>query len=573
MTDLSSDRFEFGGFQLDIGRRLLLGADGLPVSLTPKAIDTLVHLIEHRGKVVTKEALISAIWPDTVVEENNLNQNISALRRALGGSRKENRFIRTVPSRGYSFVAPVSAVGLQSATMSSHPLKVLAVLPFKPLVEESSDASLELGMADTLIARLSTISELVVRPISSVRNLNRADQDPLLAGRQLGVDSVLEGTLQKYGTKVRVSARLLNISNGKALWSGTFDEPFTDIFILQDAIAEKVVKALELHLNPAEMDRLTKRDTTSTEAYRLYLKGRFYWWNTDPDEFKKSREYFHRAVEADPEYALGYCGLNSFYGFGAAWGFMPPEVGWPKAEWAVRKALELDDTLAEAHLGSAAFKMVHRDMEGAEAQAKRGIALNPRFDEIHYLYSFLLVVVGRFDEAIQAARRALECNPFSARINLNLGDTFYYAGKLDDAVAQYRQAIELNPKDAPTHQALGNALEQLKDYGAALAAWLRAATLEGDVEIAKILQSASGSEFDGATKAISLAKLGRLEKALEGGAYIPAAHFLRLYLRLGNRGKALEYLRPAREERNVFALLIDRDPQFASINTLGKSQQ
>lgn len=570
MTVPSPDRLEFGSFQLDIGRRLLLGADGLPVSLTPKAFDTLVHLIEHRGKVVTKDELISAIWPDTVVEENNLNQNISALRRALGEGRKENRYILTSPGRGYSFVAPVSAIGLKLPEVS-RPMKALAVLPFKPLVEESSDAPLELGMADTLIARLSTISELVVRPISSVRNFARADQDPLLAGRQLGVDSVLEGTLQKYGSKVRVSARLLNISNGKALWSGTFDEPFTDIFILQDAIAEKVVKALELHLNPADMDRLTKRDTTSTEAYRLYLKGRFYWWNTDPEEFKKSREYFHRAVEADTEYALGYCGLNSFYGFGAAWGFMPPDVGWPKAEWAAQKALELDDSLAEAHLGSAAFKMVHGDLEGAEAEVKRGIALNPRFDEIHYLHSFLLVVCGRFDEAIQAARRAIECNPFSARINLNLGDAFYYAGRFEDAVAQYRQAIELNPKDAPTHQALGNALEQLKDYEGAMAALIRAAALEGDIEIVNILQSASDAEFDRATREVSLRKLSRIEKAVEGGAYVPAAHFLRLHLRLGDRKKALEYLRPATEQRNVFSLLIARDPQFASIKTLSEN--
>jgi DNA-binding winged helix-turn-helix (wHTH) protein/Tfp pilus assembly protein PilF len=571
MTEPSPDRLEFDGFQLDIVRRLLLGADGLPVSLTPKALDTLVHLIEHRGKMVSKEALISAIWPDTVVEENNLNQNISALRRALGGSRKENRYIVTVPGRGYSFVAPVNAVGFKPENESSRSLKVLAVLPFKPLVEESSDAPLELGMADTLIARLSTIRELVVRPISSVRNLTRADQDPLLAGRQLGVDFVLEGTLQKYGSKVRVSSRLLNVSNGKALWSATFDEHFTDIFILQDAIAEKVVQALELQLNPTEVNRLTKRDTTSTEAYRLYLKGRFYWWNTDPEQFKKSREYFHRAVEADPEYALGYCGLNSFYGFGAAWGFMPPEVGWPKAEWAIKRALELDDTLAEAHLGNAAFKMVHKDLEGAELEAKRGIALDPNFDEIHYLYSFLLVAAGRFEEAIQAAHRAIECNPFSARINLNLGNTFYFAGRIEEAVAQYRQALELNPRDIPTHQALGDALEQLNDREEAIAAWLRAATLEGDMEISNLLQAAYDSEFEQAMKAVSHKKLSRLGKAVESGRYVPAAHFLRLYLRLGDGQKALEYLRPAIDQRNVFSLLIDRDPQFASIDALLRS--
>jgi len=559
------DRYEFGGYQLDIRRRLLLGIDGLQVALTPKAFDTLLHLIENRGSVVTKEALMKAVWPDTVVEENNLNQNISALRRALGEGRSENRYIATVPSRGYRFVAPVRLFGLNQPSEFSPPLKTLAVLPFKPLLESNGDASLELGMADTLIARLSTLHELVVRPMSSVRNFNRSDQDPLLLGRQLGVETVLEGTLQKYESKVRVSARLLNISDGKALWAGTFDEPFTDIFLLQDAIAEKVVKALKLHLKPADMSRLIKHDTSSTEAYRLYLKGRFYWWNTDPSEFKKSREYFHRAVEADPEYALGYCGLNSFYGFSAAWGAVPPEEGWAKAEWATKRALELDDTLAEAHLGNAAYKMVHRDWDGAEAEAKRGIELNPSFDEIHYLYSFLLVVMGRFDEAIVAAQRALECNPFSARINLHVGNTFYYAGRLREAVDQYRQAIELNPKDEPTHEALGDALEQMKDRAGAIAAWLRATELSGDSEVASILRSATVPGFDGAVKAIAGKKLERLNSMVKSGGYVPAVHFLRLYLRMGEKERALPYLKKASEERNAFSLLIARDPQFAAL--------
>lgn len=565
MADPLRNRYEFGGFQLDIGRRLLVGADGVPVALTPKALDTLLHLIEKRGTVVTKEDLLKAVWPDTVVEENNLNQSISTLRRVLGGALKENRYIVTIPSRGYSFVADVRMLGVNAPSESVARLKVLAVLPFKPLVEEDNDASLELGMADTLIARLSMIRELVVRPISSVRSFGRSDQDPLLAGRQLGVDAVLEGTLQRHGAKVRVSVRLLNIADGKALWTGSFDEQFTDIFLLQDSIAERVVKALELHLSPAAMDRLTKHDTTSTEAYRLYLKGRFYWWNTDVNEFRKSREYFHRAVEVDPEYALGYCGLNSFYGFAAAWGTIPPDEGWAKAEWAIHRALELDDSLAEAHLGNAAFKMIHRDWEGAEAEAKRAIELNPSFDEVHYLYSFLLVAMGRFDDAVAAARRALDRNPFSTRINLNLGNTFYYAGRLDEAVHQYRQTIELDPKDALSQEALGDALEQLKDHHGALSSWLRAAELAGDVEVAAVTRKGAVERFDGVVKEIAKKKVQRMDAAVSRGVYVPAVHYLRQLLRMGERERALLYLEKALIERNVFSLLIARDPHFVAV--------
>src|SRR5262249_25004424 len=161
-----------------------------------------------------------------------------------------------------------------------------------------------------------------------------------------------------------------------------------------DVISARVVRALAIELSSEDKMLLTKRDTESTTAYRLYLKGRYYWWKTSPEEYSKSRNYFHRAVEEDPSYALGYCGLNGFYGYGAAWAFLPPEEGWPKAEWAITKALELDGSLAEAHLGKAALTMVYYlDWEGAEKEAKRAIELNPGFDEIHYMYSFYLLVM------------------------------------------------------------------------------------------------------------------------------------------------------------------------------------
>ncbi len=536
----------------------------MPVALTPKALDTLLYLIEHRGKVVTKEALLEAVWPDSQVEENNLNQNISALRRALGGPRSENRFIVTVPGRGFNFVASVSTPAQPAATGATA-LKTVAVLPFRPLVNADSDASLELGMADTLIARLSTIRRLVVRPISSVRSYAQSDVNPLLAGQQLGVDSVLEGSLQKHGQKIRVTARLLNTASGKALWAGTFDEQFTDIFGLQDSIAEKVAKALEIQLSEADRTRLTKHHTASVEAYQLYLKGRFYWWKTDPHEFKMSREYFHRAVEVDADYALGYCGLNSFYGFSSAWGLLPPEEGWTKAEWAIRKALELDDTLAEVRLGMAALKMINKDWAGAEAETVRGIELNPQFDEIHYFHSFLLMVAGRFDEAVVACRRALACNPFSLRINLQLANTFYLSRRFEEAVCQYRETIEMNPDDAVSHERLGEVLEQMSKQSEAVEEWLHAATLAGDSEIARTIRSASSKGFDKVVRDVARKKLERSSARIQRGEYVPSAQLARLYLMLGDKERALGLLQKASDERNVYTLLVARDPLFDSL--------
>src|SRR5579862_9060386 len=351
--------YEFDDFRVDPGRRLLLGGDGRPLPLTPKAFETLVYLVQHTDVVLGKATLMRAIWADTIVEENNLNQCISALRRVLGEKRAENRYIVTVPGRGYRFVAPVNKLKPPVIASGAEAIPKIAVLPFQPLARNNRDESLEMGMADTLIARLSRIPDIVVRPMSSVRKYADLKQDVLAAGRELGVESVLEGSLQQQGNRVRVSVRLLNVSNGVSLWAGTFDEEMTDIFALQDTISEQVTHALSLELRNEDKKRLIKHDTQSTKAYRLYLKGRYYWWKNSPDEYRKSRDYFHRAVEEDPSYALGFCGLNSFYGFGAAWGIVRPDEGWPKAEWAVTKALELDDQLAEAHLDLAALKMVY----------------------------------------------------------------------------------------------------------------------------------------------------------------------------------------------------------------------
>jgi len=291
--------YEFDDFRVDPGRRLLLGGDGRPLPLTPKAFDTLIYLVQHTDVVLGKETLMRAIWADTAVEENNLNQCISALRRVLGEKRAEHRYIVTVPGRGYRFVAAVNKRKPPVIASSAEPIPSIAVLPFQPLARNNRDESLEMGMADTLIARLSGIRDIVVRPMSSVRKYADLKQDVLAAGRELGVESVLEGSLQRQGNRVRVTVRLLNVSNGASLWAGTFDEEMTDIFALQDAISEQVAQALSLELSKEDKTRLVKHYTQSTKAYQLYLKGRYYWWKNSPEEYKKSRDYFHRAVEED----------------------------------------------------------------------------------------------------------------------------------------------------------------------------------------------------------------------------------------------------------------------------------
>lgn len=566
-TNHSSGVYEFGDFRLDAAKRLLLKRDGAILPLASKVFDTLLYLVQNSGKVLDKDRLMKAVWPDAVVEENNLNQNISALRRVLGESLGSHQYIVTVPGRGYRFVAEVKIPARITNTASTAAIKSVAVLPFKPLVVENRDASLELGMADTMIARLSGIQDIIVRPLSAVRKYVELEQEPLAAGRELGVESVLDGSIQKSGDAIRVTVRLMNVSSGKALWVGTFDEKFTGIFAVQDAISERVVRALALRLSSEEKRRLTKRDTENTEAYQLYLKGRYFWWKAAPKEFRKSRDYFQRAVEADPSYALGYCGLNSYYGFGSAWGMLPPDEHWPKAMVANARSLKLDDTLAQAHNNLGALNMVyHRDWAMAEREIRRAIDLNPKFEEVHYLYSFYLIVMERFDEAIAEGKRALELDPFSLRISHHLGNTFYHARRYNEGIAQYQQALELAPNNASVHESLGDAFETMKLRREAITEWQTAMTLAGDNELtASLGKTYAKGGFARALHAVTQKKLDRLKGKTGKGDYVPAIDYARAYVRLGDKEEAFQWLGRASEERNVFALLIRSDPFYDSL--------
>ena len=352
MTEPQRQDYEFGEFRVNTAKRLLFKGDGQPAPLTAKAFDALLYLVEHRAEVLKKEALMKAIWPERVVEENNLNQIISTLRRTLGEAKGEHRYIVTVPGRGYRFVAevhvpPARTEGNLATIPSAGASRAIAVLPFLPLVAEHRDLALELGMADTLIARLSGIRKLIVRPIASVRKYVDVEQNSLQAGRELGVESILEGSIQRWGDTIRVTVRLMQVATGAALWAGTFDEKFSNIFAVQDAIAERVVAALALQLGHAEKQHLTRRHTDNAEVYELYLKGRFHLFRLTPPEMQTGIAYFQQAIAIDPAYAQAYVGLASALFRLPLAGELRPGEFYPRAKAAALKALEIDGSLAE----------------------------------------------------------------------------------------------------------------------------------------------------------------------------------------------------------------------------------
>lgn len=526
LTGSVRELYEFDSFRLDASRHLLL-RDGEAVNLAPRAFNMLLALIRRRGEVLAKDELMRQLWPDTTVEENNLTVIISALRKALGENPQQHRYIVTVPGRGYSFVAEVKEVGeflseveaplvplppiveaahrtkftvrhfglaalsvlvfaiaawffLKALQPAAEPsVKTIAVLPFKNLSGQSGDEYLTLGLADALITSLGNLRQVVTRPTSSV--LKYANADPLAAGRELGVDALIDGRFQRINDRLRVTIQLIRVSDGTPLWSEKFDETFTDVFAVQDATAERVSRALALRLSNEEKRLLAKTVTANPEAWQLYLRGRYFWNKRTDEGLKKGLEYFSQATKKDPNYALAWAGLADSYNLLSYYSLSSPEDSFPKAKAAAQKALVLDDTLAEAHASLGLAMMAYdRDTAGAERAYQRALALNPNYPTAHQWYAEFLTAQGRFDEALREITRARELDPLSLITNSVEGFVLYYARRYDVAATQLQKQLEFDPDFWPTRWFLSWAYSAQGQYQEALAELERARVLSGN---------------------------------------------------------------------------------------------
>lgn len=517
--------YEFGPFRLHEHEGVLLRGDR-PVPLTPKVFDTLLLLVENRGHLVLKEEIMSRLWPNSFVEEVNVNRNISTLRRALSDSPNDPVYIETAPKRGYRFVASVAEVEMDEtdliferrasaqiiteeeeeitdpgqsdrdeafaaaasvASPSARPrlisrlrrqalplsavvmlvlfaavvylwvlwqhgraatasVKSIAVLPFRNLSASGDDEHLGLGVADVLITRLGNLKAVNVRPTTAVLKYDR-EQDSIEAGRALGVDAVLEGSVQHSGDRIRVTARLVRVSDQSPIWSGQFDEKTKDMLAVQDAISEQVVDSLALNLTAGERATITKRYTGAADAYQFYVKGRYHWNKRTWPGMTQADYFFRRAIEKDPEFALAYLGLADK---------LFTEQYNPEAYSALGKALALDPNLGEAYATMGFAQMFHAwDWQKAEENFKRAIELKPGYGTAHQWYATLLAITGRVDEAKQEMRRALEIDPMSANFLTDLGQMYYFAHEYGEAETYCRKALEIAPDFIFAHEYLG----------------------------------------------------------------------------------------------------------------------
>lgn len=486
--------YEFDDFRIDPVRRDVHRLD-VPLHLPPKVFDTLLTLVRDHGSVVEKSALIEAVWPDTIVEENNLTQNISAIRKALGDASERHRYVVTIPGRGYSFVADVrelprngrpgeiesgeamarqqrgpktrsfvaarrnllgavaailcvaaiAVVWVTSRARSANGLtatRSVAVLPFESQSGEPSERYIGSGMADALITRLSSVGQISVRSPNSMQQSAGQPDDAQAAGRELGVDFVITGRFERHDDRLRMNVQLIRTSDGATLWAKPFDEKFSDVFAMQDSISEQAAAALQLTLSGEERRQIARRYTENTQAYQAYMQAAYLMREPSSEKLKKSIDYYQQAIALDPNYALAYAGLADSYMRLHARGISIGEhPSIDLARTALARSLQLDDTVAYAHsiLGFIAFRY-EWDFARAEAEYKRARTLDPSY--VNSWFGFYLMTVNRFGEAEAEFTRYREARPLDTD---DVSLYYFFLHRYDLAERELKNSLEIDP--------------------------------------------------------------------------------------------------------------------------------
>jgi len=569
--------YEFGAFRLDPGKRLLL-REGQPVPLTAKAFDTLLALVENRGRVLEKDELMRLVWPDTIVEESNLSQNVFTLRKVLGEQPHEHLYIATVPRRGYQFVAEVrqtpgtSAAPTLTASASSPGPRSLAVLPFISLGPKDTDEYLGLGMADALITRLGNIRRIIVRPTSAVRAYIGQTPDPVAAGRSLGVDMVLEGSIQRAGERIRVTVQLVSVGVGAPVWGERFEERVPAIFAVQDSISLRLAAALVPSLTAEEKVRIERRYTDDHDAHDAYLKGRHHWNTRTEEGLKKAVRHFEEALARDPGYSLAHAGLADCYTLlgSAGYGTVPPQEALARARAAALKALEIDPELAEAHASLALVKYrLDWDWAEAETEFRRAVQLNPGYASAHHFYGLYLSAMGRAPEAIASLQLAQRLDPLSLIIGAALGRAFHFARQSDRAREQYLKTLEMDADFAEVHVNLGLVYAQCSMFAEAVDELQRAMAIAGRRPLMQaILGYIYGLAGDRKRAERALEELAGLVR--EGS--VPALYLVYPHIGLGEAKPAFELLEKAYAERAGPLVYLKVEPIFDPLRSDARFQ-
>ena len=451
----------------------------------------------------------------------------------------------------------------QGAEMSE---KSIAVLPFENRSEDKTNAYFAEGVHDEILTRLSKIADLKVTSRTSTQHYKSAPKNLAEIAKQLGVAHVLEGSVQKSGDEVRVNVQLIKAANDSQVWAETFDRKLTDIFSVESDVAKAIADQLRAHITRLEEQVIAAKPTKNIEAYDAYLRGRYFWNKRTSDGIKHAIEHFQQSIERDPDFALGYVGLADSYIALTFYNFVAPHEAMPKAKESAIKALELDDTLAEAH-ASLAHVLMNYDWNwsAAEKEFKRSIELNPDYATAHEWYAIhYLTATGRLEEAVQEMKRALELEPASLVMNTFMGAALYYAGRYDEAIDQCRRTVQMDPNFAVAHWHLGLAYEQKQVLDAATEDFKKAISLSGG---SPLMRAALGHAYARSQKKHEANKMLDELNELSKQQYVSAYEVATIYVALGNNEQAFQLLEEAYGEHSFHLVYLNVSPQFKPVSS------
>jgi TolB-like protein/DNA-binding winged helix-turn-helix (wHTH) protein/Flp pilus assembly protein TadD len=598
----------FGSFEFNPYSRELR-KEGMRVRLEGQPLAILQMLLDHPGELVTREELQKKLWPgDTFVDfEHSLNAAVKRLRGALNDSADQPRYIETLARRGYRFVAPVSGIAAETesqevvlaqgqvqaqaqaqppaqilfrgrrwwlvgavavclvgigitgwgwrhwrnhpATSAFSPVRSLAVLPLQNLSGDPSQDFLADGLTEELIGRLANIHGLRVISRTSAMHFKNTQLSVPEIARILGVEAIVEGSVIKEGSQVRVHAQLIRAATDEHIWAGESQREYRSLLDLQEEITRSIAERIATKLTPEERVTLASTPAVDPEAYEDYLKGRYYFNQRRADAINKSVEYFQSAIAKNANYAQAYSGLADAYAMLGFRGGLPSKDALGRAKAAAQKAIELDNNLADPHASLAFIAETHEwDWATAQHEYKRAVQLNPGDARVHNWFAGYLMYVGRLDDGISEAKIARDLDPLSLPINNALAGRLLAAGRYDEALQQVQKTLDLDPNFAPAHQTLGWAYLHSGKREASIQEFQKALQLSGtdDPDLMLDLGFAYATTGNRREAEIILAKLKRLQER----GLVPAGSIAILDGALGDSNQAFEWLQKAYEERD-----------------------
>jgi TolB-like protein/DNA-binding winged helix-turn-helix (wHTH) protein/Tfp pilus assembly protein PilF len=611
----SATVLRFGPIEVDL-RAAELRRQGRKVKLQEQPLQVLAMLLERPGDVVTREELRQKLWPaDTFVDfDHGLNSAVARLREALNDSADRPKYIETITRRGYRFIgqldnasntetaiveisnpqnslqspvpawkkwAPVAAgLGLFAILFPTYLLRhaapsqalnkkidSIAVLPFENAAASAETDFLADGITQGAIDRLSRLGDLKVISMGSVSRYRGRQGDPKQIGHDLGVRSIMLGHIEFREDRILVMAELVDASDGTHLWGEQYDRKVSDAVSLQEDIAREIATRLEVHLSAQQEKLLRTRHTRDFEAYEIYLRGRYYWNRRSQQDLQRGIAYFEQAIDRDPANALAYAGLADSYFVRAISGALPTQEAMPKAKAAALKALEIDDSLAEAHTSLAQITANYEwNWSKAEAEYKRAIELNPSYSTGHHYYATFLNAMGRHAEALEEMKRAQELDPLSPAISSFVGRAYYYAGRTDDAIRQDQNVLESEPSFEMARSFLIRSLEQVGRFEDAIAQLKieEAQQGRGSEQAAARLRAYRATGAAGYWREV----LREPQNGTAGADLDTAA----IYARLGDKDPAFALLNRAYDQHNMWLMNLKVDPRFDNLRSDARFQ-